>query len=113
MASAARQPWPRAEPADCGILSRYGAQYGRDEPVAELILAVLAAFTRKRPRLHALAPEIMTDDATERSGRDWARADAFPGEPISIRTAAAVKLTGICRSTFVRYASLKRLFGRS
>lgn len=56
----------------------------------------------------------------------------LPSEPISIRIAAAVKLTGIGRSTlyeminageietakigrstFIRYASLKRLFERS
>lgn len=74
----------------------------------------------------------MTDDATERSGGDRTRAEAPPGEPISIRIAAAVKLTGIGRSTlyemikagdietvkigrstFIRYASLKRLFERS
>jgi hypothetical protein len=55
----------------------------------------------------------MTEDAAHRSGRDRTGADVLPDEPISIRIAAAVKLTGICRSTFVRYASLKRLFGRS
>lgn len=74
----------------------------------------------------------MNDDAADRSGRDRKQAEALPGEPISIRIAAAVKLTGIGRSTiyemikagdletvkigrstFIRYASLKRLFERS
>jgi len=74
----------------------------------------------------------MTDDAADRWGGDRASAEALPGEPISIRIAAAVKLTGIGRSTlyeminageietvkigrstFIRYASLKRLFERS
>jgi excisionase family DNA binding protein len=74
----------------------------------------------------------MTEDAAGRSRRNRAQTEALPGEPISIPIAAAVKLTGIGRSTlyemiksgdietvkigrstFIRYASLKRLFERS
>lgn len=73
----------------------------------------------------------MTDNAG-RPTRVSAQAEQPPAEPISIRIAAAVKLTGIGRSTlyemikagdietvkigrstFIRYASLKRLFERS
>src|SRR3546814_8952795 len=54
-------------------------------------------LSRKRPRLHALAPEIMSDDAADSSGRDREHAELLPSEPISIRIAAAVKLTGIGR----------------
>lgn len=74
----------------------------------------------------------MTDDAAGRPKRGCVQAETLPGEPITIRIAAAVKLTGIGRSTlyemikagdietvkigrstFIRYASLKRLFERS
>ena len=74
----------------------------------------------------------MSDDAADWLGCDRASAKALPGEPISIRIAAAVKLTGIGRSTlyeminageietvkigrstFIRYASLKKLFERN
>lgn len=73
----------------------------------------------------------MTDKTADRPSGDWKQGEALPGEPISIRIAAAVKLTGIGRSTlyemikagdietvkigrstFIRYASLKRLFER-
>lgn len=73
----------------------------------------------------------MTDDAKSWLGPDGVQSDSLPTEPISVRIAAAVKLTGISRSTlyemiksgdletvkigrstFIRYASLKRLFER-
>lgn len=67
-----------------------------------------------------------------RNGQENRPADRFSMEPICVRIAAAVKLTGIGRSTlyelikagdvetvkigrstFIKYASLKRLFERS